>query len=201
MVLGVVAATVCMTILALKNRSARSNEGGGTSAQASWKATSSGPIEAEDESLTSISQARDDAASRLRPVIDYLSVRISERSLFSDQQTPQYRAAKWIADQDFLQVPVPADPQNYDQDFEFVQRYIMAVFYFALDGAQWRYKARFMSRAKVCTWNVDFLEEVPGQDAAGDWLYGVQCDGKGAITTIFMSTYQHIVVHVAFLSN
>jgi hypothetical protein len=186
---------ICVTAFALivgfgaaiaQSRSDRRN--GKNKALANWNpSTTSGPIEEEDASVTANARA----TSRLQPVIDFLSVRISEKALFNDQQTPQYRAAKWIADQDFLEVPIPADPQNYDEDYEFVQRYIMAVLYFAMDGVNWRYKAYFMSSYEVCEWNMDFIEEVPGQDATDDWLYGVQCDEKGAITTIFMSTYLH----------
>jgi hypothetical protein len=185
---------ICVTAFALivgftaaivQNRVARNKS---TSKQLStWNPDEAGPVEAEDESLTNTR-----AASRLQQVIDFLGVRISEKSLFNDQQSPQYKAAKWIADQDFLNVPIPADPTNYDDDFEFVQRYIMAVFYFALDGVHWRYKAYFMSSEEVCDWNMDFYEELPGQDATDDWLYGVQCGDNGAISTIFMSTCEFL---------
>jgi hypothetical protein len=182
---------ICVTAFALivgftaaivQNRASRNKSSSINKKLSSWDSTPDGvPVQAEDESLTN---AR--AASRLQPVIDFLGVRISEKSLFNDQQSPQYKAAKWIADQDFLEVPIPSDPQNYDEDYEFVQRYIMAVFYFALDGVNWRYKAYFMSSEEVCDWNMDFYEELPGQDATDDWLYGVQCGDNGAISTIFL---------------
>lgn len=147
---------------------------------ASWDPE--GIAEPEDESLSNLR-----SESRLDDVIDFLSVTISEKELFNNKDTPQYKAARWIADQDFLEVEIPEDPENYDDDFEFVQRYIMAVFYFAMDGVNWRYKAYFMSDYSVCEWNMDFYESVPGQ-VDEDWVYGVQCGDNGAISTMFLST-------------
>lgn len=143
-----------------------------------------GVAEPEDASLSNLR-----SESRLDDVIDFLSATISEKELFNDKKSPQYKAALWIADQDFMEAEIPEDPQNYDDDYEFVQRYIMAVFYFALDGVNWRYKAYFLSDYSVCEWNIDFYEPVPGEEEDDDWMYGVQCDDNGAISAIFMSAY------------
>ena len=124
--------------------------------------------------------------SRLRDVQQFLAVRISEASLLEEVDTPQNKAALWIADQDELQVPLPSDPANYDTSYQFVQRYIMAVFYFALDGPKWTNQISFLSSKDVCDWNQPLNPSVtPEHEHAENWDYGVRCT-DGTITHIFI---------------
>jgi len=56
--------------------------------------------------------------------------------------TPQYQAALWIANKDGIQMEIPAS-KNYDASFPFVQRYVLALFYYAMDGDNWTYKQTY----------------------------------------------------------
>ena len=126
--------------------------------------------------------------SRLRDVQKFLAVKISDQDLLGALDTPQYKAALWIADQDELQMPVPSDPDNYDTSFEFVQRYIMAVFYFALDGPNWTKQVDFLSSKDVCDWKQRLDQSVtPEHENDDNWDYGVRCT-DGVITHISICT-------------
>jgi len=137
----------------------------------------------------SLSNAR--RHSRLEEVTQFLSARISDLSELQNENTPQYKAARWVADQDEANLPLPSNPNDYDNSFEFVQRYIMAVFYFSLDGANWTKKMDFLSGASVCDWNFDLDPSSASEHAhLSHWKFGVMCaDGDGIITHIFISKF------------
>lgn len=137
--------------------------------------------EPEDPSLSNTRNV-----SRLKDVQEYLSARVSTLSALQNHDAPQYKAALWIADQDARNVPLPSDPKNYDASYEFVQRYILAVFYFALDGANWIRKVDFLSEKSECDWHVDLDEHaMPDHEHYDSWKYGVQCT-DGAVSHIFL---------------
>ena len=143
----------------------------------------SSALEPEDPSLANM---RD--VSRLQDVQQFLAVRVSELSLLEQLDSPQYKAALWIADQDELNVPLPSDPTNYSTSFDFVQRYIMAVFYFALDGPNWTKKMEFLSGKSVCEWQHILDPSVtPANEKADNWQFGISC-ADGVITHIFICT-------------
>jgi Leucine-rich repeat (LRR) protein len=147
------------------------------------------PIEPEDASVT----ARPREPSRFRQVVDYLKVRISsEDALLNDKNSPQHLAALWIADQDAANVPLPESTNSYNESFEFVQRYVMAVFYFALNGKNWPRKFHFLSEKSVCDWHLGSSSSSGRSSSSGvrdtmNWKMGVQCDEDGAVSTIFMT--------------
>mmetsp|Transcript_31113 Transcript_31113/g.44170 ORF Transcript_31113/g.44170 Transcript_31113/m.44170 type:complete len:239 (-) Transcript_31113:29-745(-) len=66
-------------------------------------------------------------------------------------RSPQTRAMEWIADEDGFTMPLP---RNGNQ-FEFVQRYALAVLYYALDGENWvrKHNYHFLSERETCAWN------------------------------------------------
>jgi hypothetical protein len=74
--------------------------------------------------------------------------------------SPQYRAARWISDEDPMQLDI--------NDLGFEQRYVMAVFYYSLDGDNWSSSDGWLSGDSECTW---------------EWVVGPGClngciDGK-----------------------
>lgn len=129
--------------------------------------------------------------SRFRDVTEFLSVKITQLSLLQNNDTPQYKAALWIADQDEANMPIPENPRNYDVSKDFVQRYIMAVFYFSLDGPNWTNQMNFLSEKSVCDWHVDLDRDTAPEHAhLSNWKFGVQCSGKrvgDAVTHILIS--------------
>jgi len=162
----------------------------------SANSSSSSGIEPEDPSLSSSRMV-----SRLDEVHKFLSHRISEMGNLQDPTTPEYKASLWIADQDTRDLPVPTDPDHYDSSYEFVQRYILAVVYFSLDGANWTKKLDFLSEKSECDWHVDLdPEAMPDHEKAPNWKFGVQCTPSGAVSHIFMSKLS-LLAFVILFSN
>ena len=67
------------------------------------------------------------------------------QNLWNDS-TPQGKAIRWIAEEDGLEVD-PADNEVL------VQRYSLAVFFYATGGETWIHKAHFLSNTNFCHWN------------------------------------------------
>lgn len=153
-------------------------------------------VEAHDESLTNF---RSD--SRLADVQEFLSAQITDLDVLQDSSTPQYAAARWIADSDAWNMDIPEmeDAADFDYSYEFVQRYIAAVFYFALDGKNWNRQMEFLSDVSVCDWNYEIdTTSVNGDEV--NYLYGLQCDtDDDVITHIFMRTFFIVVLHLLLL--
>ncbi|GAX25743.1 hypothetical protein FisN_8Hh358 [Fistulifera solaris] len=114
--------------------------------------------------------------SRYQQVTEYIVSRgITAADKYADKEGPQHRAALWIADYDPLQLAIPETG-----NFEFEQRYILATFYYALDGPNWRSDLKFLSGSSVCDWNLpfDLVNELGKQST---WDQGVTCgDTKNA---------------------
>jgi hypothetical protein len=82
-------------------------------------------------------------------VVEKLNPLSGER--LNDVGSPQFRAAKWIADE---------DPMRMDLDDPgFEQRYVMAAFYYAMDGPNWSTKTGWLGEGSECDW---FGVEGPG---------------------------------------
>jgi len=87
---------------------------------------------------------------RLSEVIKLLTPLSGE--LLKVKGSPQYKAAMWIANED----PIPnisTGGMGLDlDDPRFEQRYIMALFYFAMDGENWQQNQGWMSSQSECLW-------------------------------------------------
>lgn len=111
---------------------------------------------------------------------------ISTLSTLEDQGKPQYHAAKWIADHDAMKLALPtlnADSQT------FVERYVMAVFYFALRGSNWHNKLKFLTVRSVCDWHFAMTLREGAQKRRVE--FGVQCDESMSVVNIFISKFVH----------
>ena len=110
--------------------------------------------------------------SRIPAVADYLeALHISEMADMRLEGSPQNRALKWIADDDDYQLALPvgtssADSfggvrQLHDEEHStnnpFVERYSLAVFYYALGGPRWEYQLRFLQPTDHCDWNQNVI--------------------------------------------
>jgi hypothetical protein len=91
---------------------------------------------------------------RLFHIQEFLTVNgISDSSTFESFQSPQYRAADWLAHYDKLVMGIPKlPPSENDESYEFVTRYVMAVLYYATNGKSWQYDMNFLSEKVTCDW-------------------------------------------------
>ena len=89
---------------------------------------------------------------------------ISTEEALTNRTSPQYQAALWVADEDELQLEVGSARG--------IQRYALAVFYFALDGDNWIECGRLDS---ICGGDVDDNAWLTGTENECGWL-GVQCN-------------------------
>jgi hypothetical protein len=113
-----------------------------------------------------------DDSTRLSLAMDSLADHgISQRALLEDPSSVQYRAAHWIAVEDLERVHIPV---NLDENsFQFVQRYVLAVLYFALNGSKWNNPLNFVSDLHECSW----YKTIPND--SGELLaVGVSCDDR-----------------------
>jgi hypothetical protein len=93
--------------------------------------------------------------SRVDEVVDFLS-QVTDRVLLNSKDSPQYKAAAWIADDDNRRVEIPDSLDAYDA-YHFIQRFAMATFYHSLNGEEWNYQLDFLTNRHECTWHA-FLD-------------------------------------------
>lgn len=95
-------------------------------------------------------------SSRFDATVEFLTPFSGEEAL-QDRSSPQYQAAQWVSDEDPLAFPLD-NPR-------FLQRYFLAVFYFATNGDEWLHCGRldpicgvdpdedsWLSESNECIW-------------------------------------------------
>jgi hypothetical protein len=109
---------------------------------------------------------------RSQAVLNFLvENEISTSCDLENVESPQYHAANWIADNDGMKLDIP----QYGEHIAFVERYVMAVFFYALDGPHWKHDLNFLSPNHICTWYEEFKEDV----TSGAGVHGcVKVDNK-----------------------
>jgi hypothetical protein len=98
--------------------------------------------------------------TRYQQVIDYLvHVGVTSRAILEgDFESPQYKAANWIANVDEYQIPLPTElGVDTPLHTRFTERYALAAIYYALGGDAWRFSMKFMEPTDHCEWYQDFV--------------------------------------------
>lgn len=114
------------------------------------------------------------SSSRVDDVAEFVvAMGWSAEAAVKSPGTPQWEAAEWIADVDLAKLQI-------DDSVEFKQRYIMAVFYFALDGVNWPYQLKFLSKESICDWYDVWQSGITGVQV------GVSCGNGNAAMEIFV---------------
>ena len=129
---------------------------------------------------------------------DFLVSRgVSELADLEHSQTPQHRAAQWMADNDLLQLEIPTDEANA---IVFEERYILAVFYYAMNGDNWTEAFNFLLDSPVCEWNVGLRStqtlsesETQVKIETKSWKLGAECNTEGRVNSLFMSKLYHVL--------
>jgi hypothetical protein len=130
------------------------------------------------------SDVNDNMSPRLQSTIHFLSGReISMASSFIDPSSPQYKAARWIANVDSEQLAVP-DVEVDTNPFHFVQRYILAVLYFSWKGDElWAHSLNFTSGIHECGWFQTMADSV-----GDEFAMGVGCDQALRVRSLLLRT-------------
>jgi hypothetical protein len=150
---------------------------------------------ADDDGSDVTDDAENDDVERLDQVKEFLiNSKISSATDLQTTTTPQYKAMIWISNDDERELDIP---ESYDEEeaYKFVQRYVMAVFFYALNGPNWTHKVSFLTDEATCDWNFDLSlsDPIAGSDQS-DYDYGVSCWDEEAdeygdtVTWIFMRT-------------
>jgi len=124
-----------------------------------------------------------DEAQRAR-VASVATFLIDEDVSFEDQVTtpgsPQNRAAAFMAIDDAAQLEVP-EYKSAPDAFKFLQRYALAVFYYAMGGESWDFALNFLTPDETCIW-FQTLRTTTGQRNN----FGAQCNNEGHVSTILI---------------
>jgi hypothetical protein len=93
-----------------------------------------------------------------------------------DESSPQYKALWWIVHEDPARMMMKLQDDNQSSSSMIVERYVMAVFYFATDGPNWLTSYDFLGNSSICDWN-DSRE------------FGVRCHDEGSAGQLMMSKF------------
>lgn len=104
-----------------------------------------------------------------------------------DIETPQYKAACWILYDDpfFRQQQLESSVSSRRTEKRMLQRYILAMFYFATAPEQWNYHYHFLSSRSECLWN----SRAEFYDNTIDTIRGVLCDEDDQVFSINFCKY------------
>lgn len=141
--IAVIVAVILVTLaIVLRVTIDRSNDNGATP-----NGSDGNPVESESPSV------RD--PNRLESMVQHLAgLGISSEDQLRTAGTPQYLAVDWLANKDGYAMTVPNT--NYVRS-RFVERYVLAVFYYATDGPNWKYDMDFLTDDDHCRWNDVFF--------------------------------------------
>ncbi len=115
--------------------------------------------------MPSIMPSGQPTSTRFMEIVDFLTP-LSGNAL-KVQGSPQYKAAMWMESGDMMPNPRGGTGLSI-QDAGFTQRYIMALFYYAMDGGNWEQNQGWLSEKSECEWyGVDGFSEGCGMDGVG----------------------------------
>lgn len=115
--------------------------------------------------MPSIMPSGQPTSTKFMEIVDFLTP-LSGNSL-KVQGSPQYKAAMWMESGDMIPNSRGGTGLSID-DPGFTQRYIMALFYYAMDGDNWVQKQGWLSEKSECEWfGVDGFSAGCGADGIG----------------------------------
>jgi hypothetical protein len=110
--------------------------------------------------------------ANIESVIRYMIEQgVSREHAFSSTETPQYRAAMWLAEVDGANLSVPGTNVRSFEGYRYVARYVMVVNFYALDGENWPAPDIFMNDEDICFWHTNYLSIGVFCYAEGDKSY------------------------------
>lgn len=122
--------------------------------------------------------------AKFNDIVDYFSRQnVSMQVDFDNESSPQSKAARWLAEEDRLNLETPNGNIFSDEGYDYLQRYVLALDYYALDGPNWRHQFNFLTGSHFCSWGGFQVT------SSGIIPVGVGCSGTASdhfITTIFL---------------
>jgi len=123
--------------------------------------------------------SRSNGQMHLSQAVEILVARnISSAQSLSDPTSPQHMALSWLVLEDTEQVDVDSA--------QFIQRYALAVLYFAWGGSDWYHSCNFLSSLHECSWS----ESMDDEDGAA-LAIGVTCDQDSQVQGLNLGTFFH----------
>ena len=150
--------------------------------------TASETVSAPETPATTAPQPQESTPTNVDRYGDLLQV-LSERGIstmedLSVQGSPQQRAAAWIADKDVQALPL-------DQTDTLVQRYVLAVFFYAMGGETWTNSLNFLNKEDSCKW---YIAGFAGESKELK-QFGVTCNNSNKVSEIHFREYNLVCVH------
>ena len=119
--------------------------------------------------------------------------------LYDSTFSPQYQASVWISTVDHRRLNIPdAEAVSSINEYLFVQRYVLAVLFFATGGLKnWAYSLMFLSGSHECDWFDLF--EVKGMPLGMGLTFGIGCDKDPQTYVGEDWQKERIVTHIVML--
>ena len=109
---------------------------------------------------------------------------VSEKSNLATNTTAQYKAAKWLSEQDGMNLKVPDVSLDDPEGYSYLSRYVLALNYFALDGENWNFQFSWLEPVSICQW-AGIL-----QVGMKFFQAGTVCDlENGMVESLYLGTY------------
>lgn len=126
----------------------------------------------------------DEKGNRMVATSEFLAVNeISSLDALANRQSPQFKAALWIANQDAERLDIP---EHTEDPYRFIQRYAAAVVYYSFAGESWDSRLNFLSDDHECSWNEEIADENNELFAVG-----VSCDLNLHIDSLLIRKSNH----------
>jgi hypothetical protein len=116
--------------------------------------------------------------SRMDATIEFLSeITVAD---ISNTATPQGQATRWIALEDPMELEIPTSTEDADDTYDyFIERWVAAIIYFQMNGANWDIQFGWLGNTSVCDWEKAY----PTADGGADRTAGIGCH-NGRISDI-----------------
>ena len=96
---------------------------------------------------------------RMGQTISYLvSSGAAKQNDLDDNESPQGKAASWIAIDDQYQMDIPS-PETDAIRTRFIERWTLAVLYYSSGGPAWNYNLNFLQPIDHCDWSELFIDD------------------------------------------
>jgi hypothetical protein len=105
---------------------------------------------------------------------------VSGAEALQDDSSPQFQALRWLANEDSAALYLDSTPTVI-----FIERYVLAVLYFATSAGGGLNVLNFLSASSVCQWNNGEI--------------GVVCDGDDLVVSLLLGKSKHEEVIVLIL--